>query len=245
MGKKGVSQKQTIKKVPVKKKTKKKIKIKYKNVFLFLLFLAFLSFVIWYVLHIPIRNIYVKGNVYLQDQDILEMLAIENYPAAIKTIAPMLEKKTKKEPMIKNITITHKNITELHIEIEENIPIFYDSSKQKTILKDGKKIDEKFLVPNLLNYIPDEKYKKFVQKIGKIDTKVLKRISEIKYDPNDKDAERFLMSMNDGNYVYVTLGYFERMDNYIDIMKQISKKFNNKKGILYLDSGGYFEVLEN
>ena len=46
--------------------------------------------------------------------------------------------------------------------------------------------------------------------------------------------------MNDGNYVYLTLDKFNKIDKYLEIIKS----FNNKKGILYLDSGEYFEVKE-
>ena len=41
-----------------------------------------------------------------------------------------------------------------------------------------------------------------------------------------------------GNQVYLTLNDFNKIDNYLDIIKE----FDNKKGILYLDSGEYFEV---
>lgn len=46
--------------------------------------------------------------------------------------------------------------------------------------------------------------------------------------------------MNDGNYVYLTLTSFKKINNYVDILKN----FENQKGILYLDSGEYFQVLE-
>ena len=75
----------------------------------------------------------------------------------------------------------------------------------------------------------------------KINKEVLERISEIKYDPNDVDTERFLFMMDDGNYVYITLSKIENINNYINIIKN----FNSKKGILYLDSGEYFKILDN
>ena len=46
--------------------------------------------------------------------------------------------------------------------------------------------------------------------------------------------------MNDGNYIYITLEKMDKINKYLDIIKS----FNNKKGILYLDSGEYFEVKE-
>ena len=71
-----------------------------------------------------------------------------------------------------------------------------------------------------------------------LDIDILNKISEIKYDPDEVDDERFLFSMTDSNYVYLTLNKIEKINNYNDIVKQ----FENKKGILYLNSGGYFEI---
>ena len=86
--------------------------------------------------------------------------------------------------------------------------------------------------------MPDNIYSDFLNSISSIDYDIVKRISEIKYDPNEVDEGRFLLTMNDGNYVYLTLNKFDKIDNYLDIIKE----FDNKKGILYLDSGEYFEV---
>ena len=74
--------------------------------------------------------------------------------------------------------------------------------------------------------------------MSSIDYDIIKRISEIRYDPNEVDDGRFFLMMNDGNQVYLTLNKFTKIDNYLDIIKE----FDNKKGILYLDSGEYFEV---
>ena len=81
-------------------------------------------------------------------------------------------------------------------------------------------------------------YDEFVDKMGKLDLNILNKISEIKYDPDEVDDERFLFSMTDYNYVYLTLNKLEDINNYNEIVKQ----FDNKKGILHLNSGGYFEI---
>lgn len=239
-----MSKKKKVKKGIPPKQPKRKVKIKYKNIFIFLFLLGLLSYGIYFLLKLPITNIYIKGNTYLKDQEIIELLGIEDYPPISSTFSFSLDQKIKKQPLLQKIKITHKNIRELHIEVTENIPLFYNASAQKTVLKDGREIEDKISGPVLLNYVPDKKYKVFKEKMAKVSVNILHKISEIKYDPNDKDDERFLMSMNDGNYAYVTLGYFDRIDTYLDIMTQMSKKFDGKKGILYLDSGGYFQVLE-
>ena len=61
-------------------------------------------------------------------------------------------------------------------------------------------------------------------------------ISEITYSPNGIDKDRFLFSMNDGNYVYVTSTKISKINDY----KSIINSVENKKGILYLDYGNYF-----
>ena len=81
--------------------------------------------------------------------------------------------------------------------------------------------------------------------MSSVDKNILEQISEIKYEPNDKDDGRFLLSMVDGNYVYITINKINMMNSYMDIMLEMQRKFENKHGILYLDSGKYFKVLEN
>ena len=118
--------------------------------------------------------------------------------------------------------------------------MFYDSSSNKTILYDGTKTKTNVNCAVLINYIPNTIYNDFIDKIKMVDRNILNRVSEIKYDPNSVDEERFLLTMNDGNYVYLTLINFEKINNYVEILKN----FENKKGILYLDSGEYFQVYE-
>ena len=133
-----------------------------------------------------------------------------------------------------------KSFRKIYIKIKENYGLFYNSSIKKTIMFNEKKSDITN-VPILVNYVTEKVYDLFVDKMKLLDRDIINRISEIKYDPNSVDEERFLLTMSDGNYVYITLEKIETMNNYVDIIKT----FDNKKGILYLDSGEYFEVFEN
>ena len=93
-------------------------------------------------------------------------------------------------------------------------------------------------IPTLINYVPSDIEEKFINKFKNIDKDVISIISEIEYSKTDYDDNRFLLTMNDGNQVYVTVNKLDVLNKYIDIIK----KLDNKKGILYLDSGNYFEV---
>ena len=140
---------------------------------------------------------------------------------------------------IKDAKVYKRGLKNIVIEVKENLPLFYYLPKQKTILMDKTETGDNFSVPTVINYVPDKVYAKFLKAISSIDYSIIKRISEIKYDPNI-DNERFLLTMTDGNYVYINIKNFELINNYLTIISN----FKDKKGILYLDSGSHFEVLQ-
>ena len=50
--------------------------------------------------------------------------------------------------------------------------------------------------------------------------------------------------MNDGNYVYINLRTMKKINNYVEIMKEVLSKYDEEKGILFLDEGEYFKVFQ-
>lgn len=219
---------------------KKKRKILYGRIFLALLIIALIIYLFFSIVGYHIKNIYVSGNEFLTEQEIIELAGLEDYPSTFSKLCYPTKQKLEEEALIKKATVTKKGLYQIYIKVEENRPLFYNSTSKKTVLMDHSTIDTIYEVPILINYVPDKVYKRFLEKISEIDNNVLSRISEIEYKPNDVDENRFLMSMQDGNYVYLTLSRFKNINQYVDIIR----KFKNKKGILYLDSGEYFKVYE-
>lgn len=228
-------------KPPIMKKKKMVRKIKLRAIFaFFLLVFIILGGVLFIMKTTKIRNLYVTGNLYLSDQTVIELAGLENYPPTFENFSSAIEKKLEQNVYIREARVFKKWFTEIHLEIVENRPLFYSALSSKTVLTDGREVDKKFDVALFLNYVPDTIYQEMIEKMAKLDSDIIARISEIKYDPNDVDSKRFFLTMRDGNYVYLTLDKFENMNRYVDIIKQ----FNNKKGVLYLDSGEYFKILE-
>ena len=60
------------------------------------------------------------------------------------------------------------------------------------------------------------------------------------YVPNEYDKDRFLLYLDDGNMVYLTLTKFKMLNYYEEVLPQLE----GKKGILYLDSGNHFKIME-
>ena len=196
-------------------------------------------------INFPIKNIFVKGNNILSDQEVIDIAKINNYPSYFKYTSAEIEKSLLKNNYIKSARVKKKNLKEIYIEIEENIILFYNKTSKKTVLLNGKEINKKLKGPILINYVPDKVYKKLIKSMSDIDTSIINRISEIKYNPSNVDNERFLLTMNDGNYVYITLNKIERINNYVEISLEIINKYGNKKGVLHLDIGRYFEMFED
>lgn len=223
------------------KSKNKKRKLNKKRLFFALVLFFLLSFVISKVFNSNIKNIYVKGNELLTDQEIIDIAGIEDYPSSINNLSVTLESRLEKNQYILEADVTKSNLTsKITIEVKENYPLFYYQTENKTILYNKDKVTEKFTTPTVINQIPNTVYDKFLKAIKKVKKNILYRMSEIEYSPNDVDEERFFILMNDGNYVYLTLDKFLAINKYIDMVKS----FDNKKGILYLDSGEYFDIFD-
>lgn len=227
------------------KKIVKKRKIKLFNLLLVLLIIGGLSFGIYYSLQIPVKNIIIKNTSYLNDDMILELAGIKDYPSFITTKSKKIEKKLKQSPYISKAKLRKKLGFIFILDISENQPLFYDVNQNKYIFDNKEKIKENdisnnFRVPRLLNYVPDKKYTKFIFAMKKVDSSILSKMSDIEYQPNDYDKDRFLLYMDDGNMVYLTLTKFKMINHYNEVLKQL----DNHKGILYLDNGNHFQIKE-
>lgn len=223
---------------------KKRVKRKF-NPLKFLSFIAFIIicyFLTVYLLDIKTKNIVVLNNNYYSDEKIIETAGIENYPKFLSLNTNKIKKKLLKLDLIENVTIKKKWNFVLELTIKEKKILYLVRSENKYRLSDNKlyDLDDVLSVPTLINYIPESNEKKFVNAFKNIDNNIISMISEIEYSKTSYDSDRFLLYMNDGNMVYVTTTKLKSLNKYVDIVS----KLENKKGILYLDSGNYFEIKE-
>lgn len=215
-------------------------KIKIVNILIVLLLLYIIGFYTYKVVVSPINNIFVVGNKYLTDQEIIDIAGIRNYPSFILTTKYNIKKKLQKNDLIDEVKIKKSFGRMLTIELKESDPLFIYNDK--VILSNSKQIDNKdYKLPTITNYVEEDILNKLIEKYQNVDDEIKIMISEIEYVPNDIDKERFIITMNDGNYVYITLYKITSINEYIKIVSTL----DNKKGILYLDSGNYFETLND
>ena len=225
------------KKIKVRVK-KRKINIKKILIFFFVLILIFLTG--YYVSNLSIKNIYIVGNNILSDKEIIEIAKIEDYPPFLTVSSNEIEDVLKENVYIKDINVKKKLFNKLYIYItEKKILCMYDG---QLIFEDFSVIDNKYKIngfPLLISDINNIK-DKFISKFALVENNVLLKISEIEYLPNEVDDERFVLKMNDGNLVYITLNKIDKINKYNSIYSSLE----GKKGIIYLDSGDYVEIKE-
>ena len=219
---------------------KKKKKRKFKKVIVVFFFILIISIIVFLLSLIKVRGYYVLDNNYLDEDTILSTCGLNEDSSYILTQTFFVNNKCKNNSMIKKVNVDHTIALEIKLHVEEYKVLF--KYENYAINEIGKKIDYSYEdAPILVNKIKDKDiYNKFIKKMNKVDNEILSIVSEIKYDPNDVDNERFLFYMNDGNMVYVTLSKITKINSYPSITKTIE----NRKGVLYLDYGNYFVPIE-
>lgn len=224
------------KKIPPKKR-----KVKYKNIIIFILVVVLSIFCIFGIINLKIKNIYISGNNILSDQQIIDLAGLHNYPSISSISSKDIKNNLESNVYISGVKIRyHYLLREIDIDINENSPLIYYEYENAYLLVNGEKVEEHYNLPILINQTPDEILKKLLKNLDTLDKNVLDRISEIRYYPSNVDDELFYLTMNDGNYVYINFNSFSKLNNYVEIIQ----KFDNKKGIVHLDSGDYLEIYE-
>ena len=225
------------------KKVKVKVKVRklnFKNIILFLLILYILFLLVSSIINKKITNIYITGNNIISDKEIIKLAKLQDYPSFVLTLKDKVKKNIKKNDYIEEVSVKKKFFGKIYIDILEKKVLFKEKNTNKLVLSDKLKVDNNYSlleVPILINDVDLEVYDKMIEKFSLIDNEVLLKISEIEYAKIDVDKERFLLYMNDGNYVYVTLSKIESLNKY----EEIYNNLEGKVGIIYLDSGNYFE----
>lgn len=226
-------------------KIKKKKRLKLIPFLLFILVITGAFFLVDVLLDTRVENIVIKGNKLVTDQQIIDEAGLSNYPSFYKTTSYNIKKALEKNSFIKEVKIKRSFYHVITIEVSEYKVLLKKETTGKLVLENMNEVttDQEipYTVPRLVNDVPKDKYSKLLKNLLKVKKSVRSSISEFYYDPNEFDKDRFLLYMDDGNSVYLTLTKFRMINYYNDVLPQL----DGKKGILYLDSGNHFQIMEN
>lgn len=215
---------------------KEKKKLNIKKVLIFFLILYVIGSFFYYVIKYPIKNIYVEGNDYLSDQQIIDLAGIRSYPSFLLTTKSKIKSNLLKNNLINNAEIKKSINGIIVLKIKENKPLFFDNNISKTILSSGKSSDLNFNVPILTNTMPKDIYEKLIVVLSKVDYDVFLKFSEIEYASNDRDSERFLIKTTDKIFIYINIRKFDDINYYNELLSTLE----GKTGTWNLDYGSFF-----
>lgn len=223
----------------MQKKVHRKLNKKALLVIVLTLYLFIMAF--YYCFNLPIKSIVIKGNTNTLDKEIIKLGNINSYNKILG-----LNTKKVKNDIMENKAITSVKIKKqlngtLLINVEEQNILFYNLLNKVYVYENGKtseSVRNKLGIPTLINYTPSDIYDNLIKKLNNINIDILKKVSEIEYSPDIKnekviDKNRFLLRMNDGNYVYINLANMDNLNKYEEIYATLDE---NQKGILNLDS---------
>ena len=223
----------------MQKKVHRKLNKKDLLVIVLTLYLFIMAF--YYCFNLPIKSIVIKGNTNTLDEEIIKLGNINSYNKILG-----LNTKKVKNDIMENKAITSVKIKKqlngtLLINVKEQNILFYNLLNKVYVYENGKtseNVSNKLGIPTLINYTPSDIYDNLIKKLNNINIDILKKVSEIEYSPDIKnekviDKNRFLLRMNDGNYVYINLANMDNLNKYEEIYATLDEK---QKGILNLDS---------
>lgn len=220
----------------------KKKKLRIGRLLFLLLFVAVIGLFLYFLATTKIKNIIIKGNKLLSDEEIMKIAKIETYPEFFLTWNNQIKERLEKNPLIESVSIKKDFHNTVKIKVKEQELLIKKEQTAKYITAKNEEVEYKknLRVPTLTNEVPEKKFKSLIINLKTVNKDILGQIAEIKYVPNEYDKDRFLLYMNDGNSVYLTLTKFEMINYYHKVLVQLE----GKKGILYLDSGNHFKIME-
>lgn len=224
-------------------KKKKRLKLRIKVLVKLIVFILIIVALFNYAQNLQIKNIYIIGNTYTKDVDIIEKAGIKDYPKISKINKKTIKKQINSLPLIDNTKISINPFGKITIKVTESKVLFYYKYNNKYITSSNNSIDNKkeyYGYPTLVNFTPDTVFDKLVAGFNKIDYNIIKMINEIEYTPYKAqdgtiiDDELFTLKMNDGNTVMIDIVNIKNLNKYTTIYASLG--MDQTKGIVYLDT---------
>lgn len=205
-------------------------KAKRRNFFISII-LGFLIISLIYLLSnkSKISAISVEGNIYIKDEEIIELSGLSTKDIYLFTLPSSVQSKIKKNPLIDTcsvkmldnqlikISVTEKKIIGYTLDNGENVLVLFDDSKI-LLNRDNLYLIEK--VPLIEGFMHDDLIL-VEKKMNELDYTLINEISEIHYYPSLK-FQNLELVMRDGNYVFTSAYGLDLLTRYYDIVSSFN-----------------------
>ncbi len=196
-----------------------------------------------------IKHIEVSGNDLIEDEDIVKLSGLTTNSNIWVMNQQNIIDSLKDHPMIETVEVGRKLPQTVQLKIKEHNTVGYVKSDSEfhPVLENGMIITTSNLNNKgdgpLLNNFKDEQYlQRMASELSKVPSDIYNLISEISWEPTEKNKYKIQLFMSDGFIVDVTIRDFaSKMSAYPSIVSQLDP---NEKGIVHMGVGAYFEKIE-
>lgn len=219
-----------------------------------LIYLSLFFFLIAIIIYLQspfsnIREINVKGTEVLSHEQIVEYskLSVDNniWRVNMKDI----KKNILEHPIVEDVTVERKFPQSIQVTVTEKSIIGYVKEKNELypIVGDGVIITNTDVTlprgaPLFENFTDEQYLQRFAEELSEVPVQILNLISEVHWEPSDKNKYKIVLYMNDGFIVHATIRDFaSKMNSYPSIIAQLDSE---EKGIIHMDVGIYVETFK-
>ena len=200
-----------------------KAKILYLMLSVFLC-IAFISTVYFLTNYSNIKAIVIEGNVYLKDENILELSKISTSSKFLFTNARKIKESIKENGLINDCEVRMLDDQTINIKVEEKkiVGYAYEDKQNVLILEDDSRYvlskDDLYLIGKvpLIEGFTKDKIILIEKNFNEVDYRMINEISEIHYYPELKFQDHEII-MRDGNYVFTSVYGLKILNKYYDI----------------------------
>lgn len=213
-----------------------------------LIILFFIIFVVYFFIpQSQVKDIVVVGNKSIDSQEILNIANIK-INDKLPTIHPTLIKsRLEDNEIIKRAYIKKDLVTQkVYIQISEVSGLYYYENNNGIYLVDVENkiqrlnnADVNF--PKFVDFfnVKHEYIEDITRELAKVKPSVLSQISEISYAPTKTFLNRFLLKMNDRNYIYMLSNNVAHKLNYYQELRRVIPKDNPVD--VFLENADYYK----
>lgn len=228
-----------------KKKANRRL-IFYLSIFFFLISaIVYLQSPLSYIKHIE-----VTGNQVISDEEIIKRTGLTTDTNIWIMNKSNVQDSLEAQSIVQKVVVKRKLPQTVQLDVTEHhvVGFIKDDLQYHPVLKNGMIVtteDVPYIGDRpLLHGFEDEQYlQRIANELSEIPAHIYQLISEISWDPTDKNKYKIILYMNDGFIVHATLRDFaSKMATYPSIVAQLEP---DEKGIIHMGVGTYFEKIEN
>ena len=160
----------------------KKKKLRIGRLLFLLLFVAVIGLFLYFLATTKIKNIIIKGNKLLSDEEIMKIAQIETYPEFFLTWNSQIKERLEKSPLIENVSIKKDFHNTVKIKVKEQELLIKKEQTTKYVTAKNEEVEYKknLRVPTLKNEVPEKKFKSLIINLKTVNKDILGQIAQKK-----------------------------------------------------------------